>query len=104
MKKKLYVTLIITLFSFIIGSAQDNGYSVRERTQILIGRIGARFIDLDKERIKSETEFTQQKSNYDYILTIKVEDKSLEESMRIKDELFKYARKNKISIEQYAKK
>lgn len=45
-----------------------------------------------------------QKFNYDYTLTIKVEGKSLEESLRIKDELFKYAEKNKISIEQYSVK
>jgi hypothetical protein len=48
--------------------------------------------------------FTFQKSNYDYTLTIKVEGKSLEESMRIKDELIKYCEKNKLAIEQYAKK
>ena len=45
-----------------------------------------------------------QKSNYDFTLTIKVEGKSLDESMRIKKELFEYAEKNKLAIEQYAKK
>ena len=45
-----------------------------------------------------------QKSNYDYTLTIKVEGKSLEESMKIKDELTRYCQKNNISIDTYAKK
>ena len=45
-----------------------------------------------------------QKSNYDYTVTIKVEGKSLEESIRIKNELIKYCEKNNISIEDYSKK
>jgi hypothetical protein len=48
--------------------------------------------------------FTFQKSNYDYTLTIKVEGKSLEDSMRIKDELTKYCEKNRLAIEDYSKK
>ena len=45
-----------------------------------------------------------QKSNYDYTLTIKVEGKSLDDSMRIKDELTKYCQKNGLAIEDYSKK
>ena len=48
--------------------------------------------------------FTFQKSSYDYTLTIKVEGKSLDESMRIKKELYEYAQKNGIAIEDYSKK
>ena len=45
-----------------------------------------------------------QKYNYDYAIMIKVEGKSLEEGVRIKQELYDYAEKNKLAIEQYSKK
>jgi hypothetical protein len=42
--------------------------------------------------------------SYDYSITIKVEGKTLEQSMKIKQELTEYCKKNGISIEDYSKK
>lgn len=45
-----------------------------------------------------------QTGKYDYTIVIKVEGKSIEDAMRIKDELYMYAEKNRLAIETYSKK